>query len=69
MNPPSVCVIDFMVSTLEQYASKVWIDHVDLSSDRDNGKDYVSVVLPEVGLDLIWRSTMDSSTSLTEVPT
>ena len=69
MNPPSVCVIDFMVSTLEQYASKVWIDHVDLSSDMDNDKDYVSVVLPEVCLDLTWRSTMDSSTSLTGAPT
>jgi len=37
-----VPVIDLMVLTHEQKSSRVWIDHVDLSSDMDHDKDYVS---------------------------
>lgn len=42
---------------------------MDLSSDLDHDKDYVSVVRPGVRSDLTLRSTTDSSISPMDLPT
>ena len=47
----------------EQAASRVWIDHVELSSDMNHDKDYVGgVVWPGIDFGLTFHSTMGSLT-------
>lgn len=61
-------LIDVLDLIFGQQSSRVWVDHVDLSSDLDHDKDYVSAMVPGTVLVLTFRSTMGFWMSLTGLP-